>query len=68
MKCPFCRADEKLIKTYETVQHRSSTERRKYCTSCSSAWKTIEEVFDKERELCESGVTDENKKLEKAAE
>jgi len=47
MKCPICRADAKFVRTFETIQHRNLTERRKYCIRCSSAWKTMEEVFVK---------------------
>lgn len=50
MKCPICRADEKFIRTYETIQHRNLTERRKLCEKCSSVWKTMEQVFEKHNE------------------
>ena len=43
MKCPICEANEKFIRTYETITHKDSTERRKLCIKCSSSWKTIEQ-------------------------
>jgi transcriptional regulator NrdR family protein len=50
MKCPICRADEKFVRTFETIQHRNMTERRKLCNKCSSAWKTIEQILEKKGE------------------
>jgi len=50
MKCPICRAGSKLLRTYETVQHRNLTERRKFCLNCGSAWKTMEHIFEKDEE------------------
>jgi transcriptional regulator NrdR family protein len=54
MKCPICRADEKFVKTFETVQHRNMTERRKLCLKCFSAWKTMEQIFERSEEGIES--------------
>lgn len=56
MKCPICRASEKFIRTYETIQHRNLTERRKLCLQCSSAWKTMEQVFEKQEEKKKSEI------------
>ncbi len=55
MKCPICRADEKFVKTFETVQHRNMTERRKLCLKCFSAWKTMEQIFERSEEEMEYG-------------
>jgi transcriptional regulator NrdR family protein len=51
MKCPICKADPKFLRTYETIQHRNLTERRKLCLKCGSAWKTMEHIFEKKEEV-----------------
>ena len=45
MKCPACRTGENFIRTFETIQHRNMTERRKLCLKCGNAWKTIEQFL-----------------------
>lgn len=51
MKCPICKADEKFVRTYETIQHKDKTERRKLCIKCSSAWKTMEHLAEPENTI-----------------
>ncbi|MBN8571801.1 MAG: hypothetical protein J0M18_19435 [Ignavibacteria bacterium] len=47
MKCIACRADEKFVRTFETIQHEERTERRKLCMKCGSSWKTWEYLFER---------------------
>ncbi|MBS1513877.1 MAG: hypothetical protein JSS63_02520 [Bacteroidetes bacterium] len=42
MNCPTCKAESKFVRTYETIQNRNSTIRRKFCQKCGGAWITEE--------------------------
>lgn len=68
MKCPICRADPKFVRTFETIQHRNMTERRKLCIKCSSAWKTIEEVFENPNDVTPNTIKTTGEIPEKAGD